>query len=175
MSSYDSRKVGCHACRGNYNLSTARFRLLNVGSSGLREWCMRRSPSLGLRLTWRPPRPAALVVMREYASASSCLAHFGGGKMRQTPCVLSLAKIINKKILFILPLTFVRDLNGGGFNPERNRRARVPPTSLETASMNTQNAPLPEILLTSQPCITIISRMKIICSIEVCTRYNNRM
>jgi len=40
--------------------------------------------------------------MREYASASSCLAHFGGGKMRQTPCVLSLAKIINKEVLFIL-------------------------------------------------------------------------
>ncbi len=38
---------------------TARFRLLNVGFSGLREWCMHRSPSLGLRLTWRPPRPAA--------------------------------------------------------------------------------------------------------------------
>jgi hypothetical protein len=38
----------------------------------------------------------------EYASASSCLAHFGGGKIRQTPCVLSLAKIINKKVLFIL-------------------------------------------------------------------------
>ena len=42
------------------------------------------------------------MVMREYASASSCLAHFGGGKMRQTPCVLSLAKIINKEVLFIL-------------------------------------------------------------------------
>jgi len=82
---------------------TARFRLLNVGSSGLREWCWHRSPRLGgAGLTCRPPRPAALVVIREYASASSCLAHFGGGKIRQTPCVLSLAKIINKKILFIL-------------------------------------------------------------------------
>ncbi len=89
---------------------TARFRLLSVGSSGLRGWCWRRSPSLGLRLSCRPPRPAALLVMREYASASLCLAHFGGGKMCQTPCVLSLSKIIklilcfakDKKVLFIL-------------------------------------------------------------------------
>jgi len=43
-----------------------------------------------------------LVVMREYASASSCLAHFGGGKIRQTPCVLFLAKIINKKSPFYI-------------------------------------------------------------------------
>jgi len=32
--------------------------------------------------------------MQEYASASLCLAHFGGGKMRQTLCVLFLAKIL---------------------------------------------------------------------------------
>jgi hypothetical protein len=30
---------------------TARLRLLNVGSSGLRGWCLHRSPQLGLRLT----------------------------------------------------------------------------------------------------------------------------
>jgi len=40
----------------------------------------------------------------------------GGGKMRQTLCVLSLAKIINKKILFILPLTFVRDFTAAAKN-----------------------------------------------------------
>ena len=45
-------------------------------------------------------RPCCLC--KGYASASSCLAHFGGGKMRQTPCVLFLAKIVNRKVLFIL-------------------------------------------------------------------------
>ena len=43
-----------------------------------------------------------LVLIKKCDSASSCLAHFGCGKMRQTHCVLSLAKILNKKVLFIL-------------------------------------------------------------------------
>ena len=73
---------------------TARFRLLNVGSSGLRRWCWHRSPRLGAGLTWRPPRPAAFVVVREYDSAFRVWRILGGGKIRQTLCVLNLAKIL---------------------------------------------------------------------------------
>ena len=63
----------------------------------------------GLGLTASLARPLAWWLCKGSDSASLCLAHFGGGKIRQTLCVLFLAKIINKKVLFILPLTFVRD------------------------------------------------------------------
>jgi len=56
----------------------------------------------GAQVTWRPPRPAAFVVVREYDSAFRVWRILGGGKMRQTLCVLNLAKILlNNSFYFI--------------------------------------------------------------------------
>jgi len=44
----------------------------------------------------------AKVVMQWFDSAFRVWRILGGGKMRQTLCVFSLAKILNKKVLFIL-------------------------------------------------------------------------
>lgn len=69
--------------------------------SGLRLWCLHRSPSLVLGLTTRSLGRSLSGNARVSIQLLRVRRILGGGKIRQTRCVLSLAKFLNKKSFYL--------------------------------------------------------------------------